>query len=178
MKAASFPAVRWPRRRSGRGEHPYREEMSVTDAIAALPDEPALQPTFTARRPDPARETRPIPWLAAPALPAAPAAAPDIAVLLRVRDALKAKWRAEEFIADKKTLPCFDAATRAVGWTGLHMPSRQAARHQAWTAARWYSGAIAALDAETRAARAALYAEVGEARARVLAPRRADGGAR
>jgi hypothetical protein len=60
MRAAILPSVRWPVRRNRKSTHPYREH-SITDALAALPDEP--HPTFTATQPAPDRETRPIPEL-------------------------------------------------------------------------------------------------------------------
>lgn len=183
MRAPALAGARWPLRR--KGANPYAE-MSVTDAIAALPDEAtaAPTPTFTARQYDPARVTMPIPGLAARPMPAnaavprpapRPAGAPDLAVLRRVRDGLLDRWRAEAFVADKRELPCFDAVTRAEGWQGLHVRYRP--RHQRWTTERWLVQALAETARQTEAARRALYQEIGEARARVLAPQQ-QGGAR
>jgi hypothetical protein len=98
---------------------------------------------------------------------------PDLALLTRVRDAMKAKWRAESFIADKGELPFFAALTKELGWQGLHARFRHPG-HQRWTTERWNRQALSATAAAEATARASVHADFDAAEARV----HAAGGAR
>jgi hypothetical protein len=158
-------------RRRRKGTNPYQAQ-SITDALAALRDEPAPTapvPTFTARRPEPTRETRPHLALAVPAVPAAEA--PPMDVLRRVHEGLLRKYRLESFVSDRRQLPLFRALTKELGWLGLHMPPH-AEGWQRWSTERWLA------DRAYTVARAQAAAGFDAVAARAADWRDLNGGAR
>jgi hypothetical protein len=127
------------------GERPYPDTIAANQVtayrLAAVSEYFVPKPEFHAA-PFTSPDTAPMPAVPANAMtpppPAAPAPVasepllrpvpvpsadtPELADLLRVRNAMLRKWRAESFLADRRELPCFRATTRVRGWQGLHMP--------------------------------------------------------
>lgn len=147
-------------------------------AASETPPRPEFRP-----RPSAAPVTAPMAALPAnaavpPPPPSLPAPAAEVLLLRRVRDGLRAKWRAEAFVADMRHttgLPFFRRTAHDVGWCGLDRPAPEA-RYARWTTERWMRQAMSMIAAADEAARSSLDADMPERRARVLAPQ--AGGAR
>lgn len=174
---AAVPDMPWPA--TG---HPYPPSDPGTAVGQWLPPRDAEEilsrprplPVFTPAVPPAA--TGPMPVLReqrSPGFPGTRQDAPPADVLRRVYDGLRRHGRAQAFIADKRSLPCFNEQTRISGWQGLH--TSRGPGYQRWTTDRWLDQALAAIDASVETARAEARSALDAAAERC---RRNLGGAR